>query len=195
MPLILVVNNYPTRERFVRLETAVREHGVEVEAKGWNEVGASGFAAYDGVVLSGSPYMLSEPRTVEKFAPVIGAIRDADVPVLGICFGHQLVASAFGSRVVQDGKPVLKMVKTHVLSADRLFKGLPKLLTLLESRHEVVRSLPGGFLLLARSETTSIAAMRHSRRPIYGVQFHPERYTKENPHGRKVTGNFIRMVG
>ncbi len=195
MPRILVVNNYPARERFARLETAVREHEVEVAAMDWTEVGPSKFAAFDGVVLSGSPYMLSEPRTVERFASEIEAVKDGGVPVLGVCFGHQLVASAFGAKVVKDGKPVLKMVETRVLAADPLFNGLPESLNLLESRHEVVESLPKEFLLLARSETSPIAAMRHDRRPLYGVQFHPERYTRKNPAGREVLGNFLRMAG
>ena len=65
---------------------------------------------------------------------------------------------------------------------------------LLESRHEVVSALPEGFRLLAKSETSPIAAMRHESRPLYGIQFHAERYTEENPAGRAVIGNFVALL-
>jgi GMP synthase (glutamine-hydrolysing) len=65
---------------------------------------------------------------------------------------------------------------------------------LLESRHEIVKSLPDGFDLVAKSETSEIATMRHKSRPLYGIQFHPERYTKENPDGNAVVGNFVRLL-
>jgi len=105
-----------------------------------------------------------------------------------------MMARAFGAEVVKDGKHVLEMVETKVLAQDPLFEGLPRSVMLLESRHEVVRSLPEGFRLLARSATSEIASMKHGKRPLYGVQFHPERYTKENPEGNRVVGNFVRIL-
>ncbi len=65
---------------------------------------------------------------------------------------------------------------------------------LLESRQEVVQTLPAGFQLLARSETSPIAAMKQERRSFYGVQFHPERYTPDNPAGNRVMGNFVKLL-
>ena len=59
---------------------------------------------------------------------------------------------------------------------------------------KVVKSLPDGFALLARSETSRIATMKHPGRPLYGVQFHPERFTKEHPEGDAVVGNFLRNL-
>ena len=86
------------------------------------------------------------------------------------------------------------MVETRVLAADTIFDGLPKSLMLLESRYEIVKSLPEGFRLIAKSRTSGIAAMKHEKRPLYGIQFHPERYTKEHPEGKRVMGNFIRTL-
>jgi GMP synthase (glutamine-hydrolysing) len=188
---VLAVNNYPTRERFVRLEKSLRDNGATVEAIDWNESSASRFNSSDGVALSGSPDMMSDPMVQEKYQREVEAIRDSRVPVLGVCFGHQMMAHAFGSEVVKDGAHVLDMVKTTVLVDDPLFTGLPRELMLLESRWEVVRSLPPGFKLVASSATSKIAAMRHESRPLVGVQFHPERYTKESPDGYKVVGNFL----
>ncbi len=192
---VLAVNNYPTRERFERLESCLRGNGAEVTSASWSEVSARLFDSYDGVALSGSPDMMSEPRIHAKYEKEISALVDTKAPVLGVCFGHQMIAHAFGSEVVKDGKHVLRMVKTTVLADDGLFLGLPRSTMLLESRYEVVKSIPKGFRLLARSETSKIAAMRHASRPLYGVQFHPERYTKENPDGNAVVANFVRLVG
>lgn len=194
MVKILAVNNYPTRERFERLERCVASNGAEVTSITWDEASPKKFDSYDGVVLSGSPDMMSEPRVQAKFSEEAEAIRETKSPVLGVCFGHQLMAHAFGSQVVKDREPVLGMVKTTVVAEDPLFQGLPRSMILLESRHEVVKSLPGGFRLLARSSTSRLAAMRHAELPLYGVQFHPERFTAEHPDGDRVVGNFIRLL-
>jgi GMP synthase (glutamine-hydrolysing) len=137
---------------------------------------------------------MSEESTQKKFRAEVEAIRDTHVPVLGVCFGHQLMAHAFGSVIVKDEENVVRFVKTTVLVTDPLFSGLPRNMMLLESHHEVVRTLPAGFQLIARSETSPIAAMKHERRPLYGVQFHPERYTPDNSAGKRVVGNFVRLL-
>ena len=194
MPKVLVVNNYPTRERVTRLESCFEGNGAAAESIDWSEVSASKFDSFDGVALSGSPEMMTEKKTQAKFADETRAILDTHAPVLGVCFGHQLMAHAFGAPVVKDRQHVLKMVKTSILAEDALFEDLPKSLTLLESRYEVVGAMPKGFSLLAKSATTEIAAMKHGSRPLYGVQFHPERYTIENPEGNKVIGNFVSLL-
>ncbi len=191
MVSVLAVNNYPTEERFERLVKCFADLGASVTAIEWSRASAKRFNSCDGVVLSGSPDMMSEAKVVAKYNDELGAVLDSQVPVLGVCFGHQLMARAFGAEVVMDGRHVLGMVKTQVLADDPIFEGLPKSLMLLESRYEVVKSLPKGFHLLASSETSMIAAMKHRNRPLYGVQFHPERYTKENPDGMRVAGNFV----
>jgi GMP synthase (glutamine-hydrolysing) len=192
---VLAVNNYPTRERFERLEKCLRDNGAQVTSVDWDRSSPRLFNSYDGVVLSGSPDMMSEDRVAAKFRSEMDSILDSKVPVLGVCFGHQMMARAFGAEVVKDGRHVLEMVKTRVLAQDSLFEGLPRSLMLLESRHEVVKSVPGGFRLLARSATSQIATMKHESRPLYGVQSHPERYTKDNPDGNAVVGNFVRILG
>lgn len=194
MTSVLVVNNYPARDRVIRLERCVEGNGTEVTSLDWSRATAGRFDSYDGVVLSGSPDMMTEAKTRKKFEKEAEAIRGSKVPLLGVCFGHQLIAEAFGSKVVRDGRRVLEMVKTSVIADDPLFDGLPKTLTLLESRHEVVSALPPGFSLLAKSERSAIATMKHFDRALYGVQFHPERYTAENPDGNRVVSNFVSLL-
>ncbi len=194
MVTVLVVNNYPTRERVETLEKCVGGNGADVVKGEWDEASASRFDSCDGVVLSGSPAMLTDPKTDAKFRREMDATLGSKVPILGVCFGHQLMARAFGAEVVKDGRHVLGMVKTTALAGDPLFSGLPMPMMLLESRYEVVKSLPEGFNRIAKSETSKIAAMKHPGRDLYGVQFHPERFTKANPEGNKVVGNFVRLL-
>ena len=194
MVKVLVVNNYPSRERVDTLEKCLKENGAEVVPVELERVSAARFDSSDGVVLSGSPAMMTETKTISRFQPEVAAVLDSDAPILGVCFGHQLLAQAFGGEVVRDSRHVLEMVETTVLKEDALFDGLPRSLVLMESRYEVVKSLPDGFTLLARSDTSRIATMKHPTRLLYGVQFHPERFTKEHPEGCTVVGNFVRML-
>jgi len=191
---VLVVNNYPSRERVETLERCLKQNGAEVVPVELEGVSAGKFDSFDGVVLSGSPAMMTEAKTRSAFQPEVEAILDSRAPILGVCFGHQLLADAFGSEVVKDGRHVLEMVKTTVVREDPLFENLPRSMMLLESRYEVVKSLPRGFTRLAKSETSRIATMKHPSRLLYGVQFHPERYTKSNPDGDRVVGNFVRLL-
>ena len=191
---VLAVNNYPARERFLRVTDALGEAGANVTRTDWSQASASRFKEFEGVVLSGSPDMLSEPQIQSKYRLEMDAIRDSTVPILGICFGHQMMACAFGSRVVKDGEPVHRYVETTILRPGRLFSGLPRKLSLVESRHEIVESLPDDFELLAKSETSPIAAMKHRSRPLFGLQSHPERYSAENPDGGLVISSFLKLL-
>ena len=195
MVKVLAVNNYPGLERFRRVTDALAGAGAEVSSIGWQESSPRTFGVFDGVVLSGSPDMLSEPGVQRKYLPEIEAITGSKVPLLGICFGHQLIGRAFGSQVVKDREVVRRNVETTVLMPGGLFDGLPAKLWLAESREEIVSSLPQGFDLLARSETSPIAAIGHRSRALYGVQSHPERFSQENPAGGQIISNFLRLLG
>jgi len=194
MVRVLAVNNYPSTERFDRLRKCVELNGAQVTVTDWRGCSAATFNKFDGVVLSGSPDMASTKAAQTKFSEEIESIRETKVPVLGVCFGHQLTAIAFGSRVVKDVRPVVEFVRTEVLADDPIFGGLPKSIMLVESRQEVVESLPRRFMLLAQSQTSKIAAMKHHKLPIYGVQSHPERYTSGNPEGNHMVGNFLSLL-
>lgn len=195
MARVLVVNNYPRREGSEQLTKCVRENGAEVASIDWGDSSASKFGGFDGVVLSGSPEMWTNEATPGKFQAEVRALLDSAAPALGVCFGHQLIATAFGAKVVRDSREVKEMVRTSVLSGDPLFEGLSRSPVFKESREEVVDALPAGFALLARSDTSAIAAMKHEKRLLYGVQFHPEAYTADHPEGDRVVGNFVRLLG
>ena len=190
---LLLVNNYDAshRERALTLKASLARRGGRVEVTDWNLLSAAKLREYDRVVLSGSYDMLSQAMTQAKFAKEIDAMKDSGGPVLGVCFGHQLLGHAFGSRVVRASAPAKGYRDAEVLRQDPLFRGLPDSIGVYESHHEVVDSLPRGFSHLARSSTAEICAMKHSRLPVYGVQFHPERCSLEKPDGDVIIANFI----
>lgn len=194
MTRVLAVNNYPSTERFDKLRGCLEGNGATVTVTDRRGCSVSYFNCFDGVALSGSPDMLSTPRTQVKYSPEIDSIRGTKAPLLGVCFGHQLIAIAFGSKVVRDASHVREFVRTDLLTDDPLFVGLPRSTVMLESRDEVVEFLPQGFVQIARSSTSVIAAMKHTRLRLYGLQFHPERYTTEHPDGNIVVQNFVRML-
>lgn len=189
---LLLVNNYDAsnRERMLTLKASLARGG-RVEVTDWNLVTSEKLREYDGVILSGSYDMLSSAKTQAKFAREIDAMKDHGGPALGVCFGHQLLGHAFGSRVVRAANPAKGYRDAEVLRRDTLFRGLPHSIGVYESHREEVESLPAGFAHLARSSTAEICAMKHSGLPIYGVQFHPERYSLEKPDGEVILANFV----
>jgi GMP synthase (glutamine-hydrolysing) len=192
LPRILLVDNYLVPGRAGELEKSLASNGASVTVIGSSEPTARGFNKFDGVVLSGSPAMLSEEGAENQFSEEMEAIKRSQVPILGICFGHQLMGLAYGSKVIKAPRPTKRYVETEVLLKDALFSGLPRRISVYESHYELVDAVPREFLLLARSPTSPIAAMRHSRLPLFGVQFHPERNSPRKPNGDSFVGNFVR---
>jgi hypothetical protein len=105
-----------------------------------------------------------------------------------------LIAVKNISDVVKDSRGVLDFVETEIVCKDPLFAGMGTRPMLLESRHEVVTSLPPEFVLIAKSSTSRVAAMKHRDLQVYGVQSHPERYSAAHPDGKRLVANFVAML-
>ena len=192
LPRILLVNNYLVEEKIRQLEASLASNGASVTVIESADSTPKRFNEYDGVVLSGSPAMLSDPGSEAPYSGEIEAIKQSKAPVLGICFGHQLMGRAFGSRVIRGAEEIKRYVETEILVKDPLFARLPRIISVFESHYEVVETLPKDFVLLARSPTSQIAAMGHNALPLIGVQFHPERNSQPMPDGNVLVGNFVR---
>ncbi|MFN3943398.1 MAG: glutamine-hydrolyzing GMP synthase [Allosphingosinicella sp.] len=144
-----------------------------------------------GVILSGGPASVTtadSPRAAD-------ALFEAGVPMLGICYGQQLMAAQLGGRVVNGDHAEFGRAFIEVVDECPLFDGLwaPG------ERHQVwmshgdkVEALPEGFRIVARSEGAPFAATVHDARRFYGVQFHPE--VVHTPDGARLIANFVRHV-
>jgi GMP synthase (glutamine-hydrolysing) len=84
--------------------------------------------------------------------------------------------------------------KISVIKKHPLFDGLPSDLVVSESHRQELTKVPDEFQHLAQSTTSKIEAMVHRSKPIYGVQFHPERSSEEHPHGRIILQNLLKQV-
>jgi len=149
---------------------------------------------FDAIIMSGSEALYSKPEDKAKFLKAIEATRDVELPLLGICGGHQIIGMAYGEHVVAMGKSIKGYRNVEVMTDDPLFDDLPKVISVTESHQEMVEHVPKGFELLANSEDTPIEAYRIPHQILYGIQFHPERNDNEHPAGATVLRNFGRLV-
>ena len=139
-------------------------------------VPAGGDWRYDGVVISGSQTSVYDDLDwIHDLTSWVLDVHHADVPTLGICWGHQFLAQSLGGRVVDMGEHELGYRTVRRRGDDPLFAGIPSSFTAFQTHSDRVAELPPGSAELARNDY-GIQAFRLGAR--YGVQFHPE-YDRE----------------
>lgn len=138
-----------------------------------------------GIIFSGGP-----ASVYDKGAPKFDtAIFDLRVPVLGICYGMQIIGSEMAGHIKKSGQREYGRTLVKFRTQNPLFKDInPKGVTWM-SHCDKVDKLPEGFRIIARSKNTACAAFFNKHRQIYGVQFHPEVVHTEN--GSKILKNFL----
>lgn len=165
----------------------VRELGVRAELIPYREAGkliSEDSERVRGVILSGGPASVySENSPKVDFKALKGK------PVLGICYGLQLIAHQLGGEVKKAEKREYGRASIRLLNNTPLFQGLPSEFNVWMSHSDVVTKLPEGFERVAESSNSSNAAIQSSDGMVYGVQFHPEVSHTEN--GKKILANFI----
>ena len=142
-----------------------------------------------GFILSGGPNSV-----YASDAPTLPAyVTHAGVPILGLCYGMQLMAHTLGGRVVAAGRREYGPARVKVIAADSpLFAGLPGEMDVWMSHGDRVEEMPPGFAILAASDNTPCAAMGDDARRWYGLQFHPE--VQHTPQGREILRRFLYEV-
>jgi GMP synthase (glutamine-hydrolysing) len=137
-----------------------------------------------GFVLSGGPASVYEPG-----APTLPAyVRESGLPVLGICYGMQLLAHALGGRVGRAPQREYGPAQVELIHPHALLAPLTENPQVWMSHGDRVEELPPGFVVLARSPNSPVAAMGDPERHLYGVQFHPE--VVHTPAGREILRRF-----
>ncbi|MBK8050359.1 MAG: glutamine-hydrolyzing GMP synthase [Anaerolineales bacterium] len=172
----------------------VREANVYAELVSWDRAGeVLPKLQPAGVILSGGPASVYEPG-----APALpDAVLEAGVPVLGICYGLQLLAYRLGGQVTpgterEYGAAVVHVTGHNTSGDNLLFTGLPADLQVWMSHGDRVERLPDGFLAIAHSANSPLAAIANVQRRIYGIQFHPE--VVHTPDGSKLLANFVKGI-
>ncbi len=190
--MILIIDNGSQYTHLIKRNC--RELGYEAEmlyAKAeqsvFDELMKSGVAK---IIISGGP------KSVYKEPPNLGSkvcdgYKNGEIklPLLGICYGHQMIAHTFGGKVEKGESAEYGTGDIEIDDEDVIFKGVPKKLNVWVSHFDQVTVLPNDFVKLAHSKSCSIEAMRHKEKPIFGVQFHPEVWHTE--HGEEILKNFL----
>jgi GMP synthase (glutamine-hydrolysing) len=167
----------------------VRECGVFSELLP-HHVGAAEVARRQpkGVILSGGPASVY----AEGAPPLDRELLELGVPVLGICYGMQLLARELGGQV--EGAEIGEFGRSqlHVSETGRLLAGTPAEQTCWMSHRDTVFAPPPGYRALAASTASPVAAFESDEREVYGIQFHPE--VVHTPYGQQVLTNFLTDV-
>lgn len=141
-----------------------------------------------GIILSGGP------RSVyDKDAPLLNpSFFSLDKPILGICYGMQLMSHALGGKVVGAEDREYGPAQLIIKKGHPLFKETPREQKVWMSHGDRIEELPPGFIPLASTANTPYAAMANDARQLYGVQFHPE--VHHTAYGKTILDNFLNLI-
>jgi GMP synthase (glutamine-hydrolysing) len=141
-----------------------------------------------GLILSGGP-----ASVYGEGAPTIDpAIFDLGIPVLGICYGMQIMCHSLGGKIIPAHSREFGRAPCNVTRRSPLFEALPETFTAWMSHGDQVDTLAGNFETLASTETCPNAAIRHRDRKLFGLQFHPE--VTHTDFGGQLLGNFVKNI-
>jgi GMP synthase (glutamine-hydrolysing) len=141
-----------------------------------------------GIILSGGPASVY----ADGAPPLERGLLELGVPVMGICYGMQLLVHELGGRVEQAEVGEFGRSDLHVSDAGMLLQGLPREQTCWMSHRDTVFEPPPGFSALASSSASPVAAIEHRERGIYGIQFHPE--VVHTPYGQEILTSFLTEI-
>jgi GMP synthase (glutamine-hydrolysing) len=138
-----------------------------------------------GIVLSGGP-----ASVYDELAPQVDPkIFSLGIPVLGICYGMQLMAHHLGGQVEFSERREYGAGMLHVSNGSRLFDGIGEQIDIWSSHADKVTAMPAGFRSAAHTDNSTFAAMEDPARKLYALQFHPE--VAHTPRGKEIIQNFV----
>jgi len=146
----------------------------------------------DALAAGGGPQRIHEALKEHALGNLPVLLRQLDIPLLSICLSHQLLAVLYGGESAASPAPEFGPVEIIVDREDGLLSGMGPTFVAWGSHNDEVTRLPEGFITLAHSDNCKVQAMRHERKDIYGVQFHPE--VSHTVKGRLIFRNFLDLA-
>ena len=150
-----------------------------------SETSVAELAGRKGIIISGGPASVRAPGS----PTVDPKVLESGTPVLGICYGHQLMAWLLGGDVVKGDHGEYGFAMLEISRPGSLFSGIDGPQQVWMSHFDTVGAPPQGFDTLAKTETCAVAAMASESRKLYAVQFHPE--VAHTTSGTKILSNFL----
>ena len=141
-----------------------------------------------GIILSGGPASVLEPSSPD----IDSKIFELGIPVLGICYGMQLIAKCFGGKLAKSKRREYGPAKIVIDNHDEILKNIPDSSSVWMSHGDNIEVLPDGFIRLAHTDSLPIAAMADFSRKIYATQFHPE--VRHTEFGTQILKNFVKNI-
>lgn len=146
-----------------------------------------------GLILSGGPRSIHEEDAPNLDSSIIHLAKERRIPILGICYGHQLLAHLLGGKVIRGKKREYGPATLNVYHNSKLLNGLPRKMRVWMSHGDLVTEVPKGFRVIGKTENCPIAAYESTDELFFGVQFHPE--VRHTEHGIKILDNFLEICG
>jgi anthranilate synthase component 2 len=189
--MILVIDNY---DSFVyNLVHYIEDFGVRAEVRRNDALSVS-----DALKLKPKAVVLSPgPRTPNEAGICLELLEKAphDLPMFGVCLGHQAMGQAFGGDVIGARAIMHGKVSDVTHRGGGLFKGLPSPFKATRYHSLAVKreTFPDDLVVDAETADSEVMGMSHKTRPVFGVQFHPESIASE--HGHAIVANFLNAAG
>ncbi len=188
--MLLLIDNY---DSFVyNVYQMLAELGAELEVRRNDEIAVSDIDArkYDGIVISPGPGVPSEAGISEDLIRTFAG----ELPILGICLGHQAIGEVFGGKIVRNKKIVHGKASKLLHNGRGLYEGLPNPAEVGRYHSLIVEreTLPDCLEVTSRLEDGTIMGLRHRQFDVEGVQFHPESIL--TPDGRLMLQNFLKAM-
>jgi GMP synthase (glutamine-hydrolysing) len=142
-----------------------------------------------GIIFSGGPSSVYETDAPKVHNSISRLLSDSATPILGICYGMQILVHKLGGKVSRSDKREYGFAEVNIETTNGIFSNLEQQQHVWMSHGDEVEELPNGFSKIASSENCKFAAMENFEKKIYGVQFHPEVAHTEN--GKTILKNFV----
>lgn len=146
---------------------------------------------FDNIIISPGP---GRPELVEDFGVCSHILKIVDVPILGVCLGHQGIGYAFGAEIIHAPYPAHGQAYTVEHNGDILFRDIPREFEVIRYHSLIVNKekLPDSLKVIASTKDNLIMGLKHKDKPIWGVQFHPESISTS--FGYKLLENFMKIT-
>ena len=190
--MFLLIDNYDSFT--YNLVHYLGEEGAEIVVKRNDALTADEAMALkpQGIVLSPGP---CDPDKAGICLKLIGKAAAAQLPLFGVCLGHQAIGQAFGGKVIRAPEPMHGKVSAIRHGAKGVFSGLPTPFEATRYHSLIVEksTLPADLEATAETSDGLIMGLQHKTLPIHGVQFHPESIASQ--HGHQLLRNFLTLAG
>ena len=189
--MFLLIDNYDSFT--YNLFHFLGELGAEIEVRRNDKITAAEAVAMkpQGIILSPGP---CDPDRAGVCLSLTALAAEKNIPLLGVCLGHQTIGQVFGGKVVRAPEPMHGKMSAIHHEGQSVFRGLPNPIQATRYHSLTVEDAPEDVLAVtARTQDGVVMGLAHRTKPIHGVQFHPESIASE--HGHDLLRNFLDLAG